>query len=43
LPRRPLSDAQVSLGVGWGFGRGGRDSRDYREGYRDAERDTARN
>ena len=35
--------SQVSVGVGWGFGRGGRDSSDYREGYRDAEHDAARN
>jgi hypothetical protein len=34
--------SQLSLGVGWGFGRGGRDGEAYREGYRDAERDTER-
>jgi hypothetical protein len=31
--------SQVSLGVGWGFGRGEHEA--YREGYRDAERDAA--
>jgi hypothetical protein len=36
--------SQVSLGVGWGFARGGgRDGDAYREGYRDAERDAERN
>jgi hypothetical protein len=30
--------SQLSVGVGWGFGGGRHDSRDYREGYRDAER-----
>jgi outer membrane protein with beta-barrel domain len=34
--------SQVSLGIGWGFGRGDRDSSEYREGYRDAERDAGR-
>jgi hypothetical protein len=33
--------SQISLGVGWGFGRGDRDDGAYREGYRDAERDAA--
>jgi len=31
--------SQVSVGVGWGFGRGDRVSEAYREGYHDAERD----
>jgi hypothetical protein len=35
--------SQLSIGVGWGFGGGRHDSRDYREGYRDAERDAAHN
>src|SRR5882672_2092486 len=34
--------SQLSVGFGWGFGRDERESPDYREGYRDAERRGAR-
>jgi hypothetical protein len=35
--------SQLSVGVGWGFGRGARTDDAYREGYRDAERDNETN
>jgi hypothetical protein len=34
--------SQVTLGIGWGFGRDARDNREYREGYRDADRSRSR-